>query len=357
MAETIAPRRQELKKHVAAVWATGLPRNARLVWNYCLYKAYPKLPFDDEFSVTTAEVLDVLDSDSKNTTHLKQTLDFLVSTTVQWDIMGLSGEEIKWGTHGMLSGAEIEKGVITYRYDKRLREALYEPERWALIDLLVQVNLSGKYAVAIMEMIVHVYDFNEGISKCPWIELEKVHDLLGIEGGTYTEWRYFNRDVLKPALDQINSKTDFDVKLKRKGRPVSHIRFDINYTGSSQRIVENAKQKKAEQEKNAGEGKAEVGGTARNRPSYEGQQSSLFSGSSKFSEGVLDLLARLPEKVRKSVAEGAKERLELDIKRNDDLKKFWPVWQREGINNPSLNAAYRNRLETIMRERNLIPDA
>lgn len=337
------PKRQALKKHVAAVWATGLPRNARLVWNALTYHAYPSLPYADEFAVPIERLMEVLDSESKNTDHLKRTLDLLVRTTVQWDILGLSGEEIEWGTHGMLSGAQIRSGQVIYRYDKPLRQALYEPERWAIIDLLLQVTLSGKYAVGLLEMIIHAYDLNAGVSKCPWIELRQLRELLGADSSMYEEFKYLNRDVIKPSLDQINSKTDFQVKMKRRGRPVSHVRFDITSAKTPKQVTQRAHQKRAEQENE--QRALEVGGQPRESPSRK----------VKTHKNVPDLLARLPERVRKSVVAAAMQRIETDLKRNEALRDLLPTWKKHGINDARVNKMYLTRLELVMSERNLIP--
>lgn len=60
------------------------------------------------------------------------------------------------------------------------------------------------------------------------IEVEGLKKILGLEE-QYPDFKIFNRDVLKPSVDQINKHTDIKIKLTaiRKLRKIESLKFEI----------------------------------------------------------------------------------------------------------------------------------
>ena len=53
---------------------------------------------------------------------------------------------------------------------------------------------------------------------------------MGLEKDEYPEFKVFNRDLIKPAIKEINELTNFfiEVEQKRQGRPIAFLKFRIS---------------------------------------------------------------------------------------------------------------------------------
>ena len=52
---------------------------------------------------------------------------------------------------------------------------------------------------------------------------------MGLESDEYSAFAFLNRDVIKPAINEINALTDYHVEVeqKRMGRKVAELKFRI----------------------------------------------------------------------------------------------------------------------------------
>ena len=87
----------------------------RRAWNILLANAYNELPNKDIHRVSIAELAKSLGFNSKDSEHLKETLEALVDCTVEWNLLGKDKKE-RWGVASLLASAEIEKGICTYGF-------------------------------------------------------------------------------------------------------------------------------------------------------------------------------------------------------------------------------------------------
>jgi hypothetical protein len=64
----------------------------------------------------------------------------------------------------------------------------------------------------------------------PFITIKQFHKLMGVENSQYVrQFKILNRDVLKPAVAEINKVSDLrvEVEQQRKGRKVVALKFKI----------------------------------------------------------------------------------------------------------------------------------
>ncbi|MEM1044223.1 MAG: RepB family plasmid replication initiator protein [Bacteroidota bacterium] len=223
--EVLPARRGELKKHVGAVHVKGqLSLLQRKVSNVLLLRAYEDLPnpevFEHEIRLQT--LAEVAGFDSNDHALLREALEALAGTTITWNLLDAEGAE-EWGVSTFLAQAVVKNG--TCRYAPDLRRKLYNPEIYARINLSVQERFGSGYALALYENCVRF----RKVGSTGWIDLDRWRDLLGVEPGQYDQFKYLNRDVLKPAVEEVNRYSDIRVEMdrKREKRRVVALKFSI----------------------------------------------------------------------------------------------------------------------------------
>ncbi|OZC01348.1 hypothetical protein BSZ36_18080 [Rubricoccus marinus] len=243
----------EIKKHVGAVHVKGsLSLLERKVSNVLLLNAYEDLPnpevFEHEIRLRT--LADVAGFDSNDHALLRASLESLAGTTITWNILDAEGGE-EWGVSTFLAQAVTRGGVCRYAYAPDLRKKLYNPEIYARINLSVQERFGSGYALALYENCVRF----RKVGSTGWISVEQWRDLLGVEPGQYDSFKYLNRDVLKPAITEVNRFSDIRVSMERKreGRRVAALKFRIEESDQLQLDLGGGAKRAAQEAGSAGE--------------------------------------------------------------------------------------------------------
>ena len=200
----------------------------RRAWNVLLANAYNELPNKDIHRVSVAELAKKLGFNSHNEDYLKETLEALVDCTVKWNILGKDKKE-EWGVASLLAEARIRDGICTYAYPPYLRTRLYNPRIYTKLNLRLQNEFKSQYALILWEVCFDYFDVNRGCGETPFIPIEIFRELMGLEKGEYSLFKVLNRDVIKPAIKEVNDLTDYfvEVEQKRIGRKVGELKFRI----------------------------------------------------------------------------------------------------------------------------------
>ena len=200
----------------------------RRAWNVLLANAYNELPNKEIHSVSVAELAAKLGFDSGNVVYLKETLRALRNFEVQWNILGKDNKQ-EWGVAGLLASSDIKNGICTYAFAPHLRPKLYNPRIYTRLNLQLQNRFKGQYALILWEVCFDYFDTKRDEGETPFIPLETFRELMGIEAEEYPLFKLLNRDVIKPALKEINDLTDYfvEVEQKRLGRKVAELKFSI----------------------------------------------------------------------------------------------------------------------------------
>ena len=222
--------KMEVIKHSAAVHIqNSITLLQRRAWNVLLAHAYDELLTEEEHGIRTKDLMRMLEFDSKNEEYLKESLEALVSCKVRWNVLD-KDHHWEWGVTTLLAHATIKSGLCTYSYSPPLRKRLYNPTLYARISLSLQNKFDSKHSLALWELCVDYLDESKRYGETPFIPLEKFKDLLGLSDSTYVnEFKILNRDVIKPAVEEINNETDFQVTIgyQRRGRKVVAVQFRI----------------------------------------------------------------------------------------------------------------------------------
>ena len=200
----------------------------RRAWNVLLANAYNELPNTDIHHVNVAELARKLGFNSKNEDYLKETLEALVNCTVEWNILGKDKKQ-EWGAASLLAWVLIKDGICSYEFARPLRLKLHNPRVYAKLNLRLQNRFKSQYALILWEVCFDYFDADRDQGETPFILLETFRELIGIGDREYQTFKALNRDVIKPAIKEINDLTDYHVEVehKRLGRKIAELKFRI----------------------------------------------------------------------------------------------------------------------------------
>ena len=200
----------------------------RRAWNVLLANAYNELPTAEVHRVSIAELANKLGFNTKKLDYLKETLEALVDCKIKWNLLNKDKQE-KWGVASLLSEVDIESGICTYAFTPYLRYKLYNPRIYAKLNLRLQNQFTSRYALVLWEVCFDYFDTERDQGETPFIPLERFRELMGLEKDEYSMFKELNRNVIKPAIKEINALTDYhvDVEHKRLGRRIAELKFRI----------------------------------------------------------------------------------------------------------------------------------
>ena len=234
----------ELKKHVGAIALVPMSRPITALQR----KAYNVLIFlsqeqgeQDSYRAQLQKVMLMSKTDSsQDYRRIKQTLRSFVSTVVEWQSPS-HGEFERWDACGMLSHVALIKHAngtleLEWSFARQVRDALLDPGRYARIALEYSGELKRHSSIVLMEVCVRFIE-NPGrvTSRHPWqwwrpVLSGKPEHMKKTKNAP--EYRYFKRDVLEPALEEVNRVTHIEVALlEHKGsdnKTVIDIQFTVN---------------------------------------------------------------------------------------------------------------------------------
>ncbi|KDB52912.1 hypothetical protein X805_15160 [Sphaerotilus natans subsp. natans DSM 6575] len=118
---------------------------------------------------------------------------------------------------------------LEWSYSVKLRQELLRPSVFAKLSLEIIAQLCSHGAIALYEICSRYRDVSQ-TARQPWSWWRPV--LSGKPETDETrrqEYRFFKRDVLKPALAEVNAVTDLVVELveSRSGRFISDLQFKV----------------------------------------------------------------------------------------------------------------------------------
>jgi hypothetical protein len=176
--------------------------------------------------VTLKDFKTDIDYGSRDHEFLRKVLTDIASTPLQYNIISATGEK-EWEVIPILSYAKISRNKVTFRFPSELREDLLNPEVYATIDLAIQNKFISGHALALYE---NTYRFIK-LGKTPFISLAHIKGMLGIDLKAYPEFKYFNREVIKKAVKEINRLSNViitEVVPKKKGNAISSLQFILD---------------------------------------------------------------------------------------------------------------------------------
>ena len=212
-----------LKKHVAAIHCSGeLSLVERKLSNILLLNAYNDLLTKDVHTIQSRLVFAMLGwEDSNNIDGLKTTLKSLMSTIVEFNLIGDGKDE--WEAMTLLSSAKLVGGECSYSYSKGLAAKFYKPEVYAVINLAVQKRFKSNYALTLYENCIRFIN----VGSTGYWEIATFRKMMGAKSPTYDEFKRLSSFVIKVAVNEINAEAGIKIvaDYKKVNRKVVAVRF------------------------------------------------------------------------------------------------------------------------------------
>lgn len=200
-----------------------LTRVERLYLNVALAFAIRHLGKRRLHSIPIDEFKDIVDYQYGGYRELKRSFASLRKKEIQFG--SLSDDREPWACVGWFAEVQIRDGLIVYEFSSSMEQVLAESAiQFTKLDLMMLARLEGHNAMALYEVCkrfarVHTTAYRS----IEWWHLALVARPLPER----FQFKTFNRDVLKPAIAEINAKTDIHIEMETRGRPVATMRFKI----------------------------------------------------------------------------------------------------------------------------------
>ncbi len=193
-----------------------------IIWHSQKHKFKPgehALPVRDVFHLIG------LDS-SRNNDVLKGALRVLASSVIEWNVFG-EDRVAEWGVCTFLASGVLRGGKLHYILNPKIVEKINQPTLYAKIQLLVQSRIRKRHALVLYEFFLDSLSRIRQDSVRILLATEKLYDLLGVNRDM--SYKFFNRDVIKPSVNEITKQTDINVALdtNRERRRVVEVIFTI----------------------------------------------------------------------------------------------------------------------------------
>lgn len=166
--------------------------------------------------------------------ELKKHLRSMVTHVIEWQSPS-PGETNEWGACTLLSEVRLRKQNgetwLLWAYPPSMREDLMAPSRYAQIRRSTIAQFRSHAGLALYEICARYKDNPSHLtSKHHW------HWWLPVLTGKpapkeiKTEFRFFNRDTIKPAIDEVNEVSELVISVHefKVGRTIQDLQFEVH---------------------------------------------------------------------------------------------------------------------------------
>ena len=230
----IATNENFVLKHTAAVHISNkLSLLERKIFNILIKNIRTNKDSANLQSIHIKQLLIWLGSDGcTNYEFLKESLHNLVNTSLRFNILNKDRKK-KWeSSMALLSEVHFDGGMVHYSVSPSLREALARPSSYAYLEIKFQNLLSSRHSLALWEFCCEQLDTTGAKNMVtPYIEIEQLKLLLGVDSQGYESYKVFNSRIIKKSINEINLKTNIQISsilTKKNGKKIDSIAFNIS---------------------------------------------------------------------------------------------------------------------------------
>lgn len=141
-------------------------------------------------------------------------------------------EKQKIEVGGFLDHAEIKykndvSGAleIQWRFSTMFKRMASNSNHWAILDRQTQFALRSRYSLLLFQHLASYFQLQHITYKR--FSISELRAVLNIENSAHTQFKFLNRDVLKPTLSEINQLSRFQISMStiKSGRSVTEVQF------------------------------------------------------------------------------------------------------------------------------------
>lgn len=164
------------------------------------------------------------------------------------------GKSYEWISLFAAIGFDDDKQKVHFEIPEKIEQIIKNPSHFARLDTYFVIGLKGKYSVSLYQFLeskINMWKFDpvkmpDEHQRFIEVELSEIRAWLGT-GDQYSEWYNFNKRVLLPAIEEINSNpiaSTFTVRteeVRGARNKVKAIRFFLTKTAERIRIEQGLK--------------------------------------------------------------------------------------------------------------------
>lgn len=225
--------------HLELIASVNLTLAERRLFNYLLHHAIKKLPDQLNFSISLSQLQGVFGAGPPPLDKLKSALMHLLNTQVEFLLQEHNHE--RWFLTTLLADTGLNLATNTLEYSYTQTSAMVYTEPLLLERCLIQAHFSYKYSVLLYELLAKQFYLNQPDF---YVELMSLRDAIRIEAQKMQNFADFNRTVLGPACEEINSYASFTVKYtpRHQGRKTIGLHFTctskfLRHLGSAKDVI------------------------------------------------------------------------------------------------------------------------
>lgn len=192
----------------------------------------------DEYSTPLGQLVSRANIDSKNTKLIRSHLESMRRFSVTWNTRRI--DEVEWRNTGLLKEVWITQGqgkvaMVGWELSKKIRERLIDPDSFfTRLSLQMMTSLRSGSSITLYEICsqyaTNDHDGEGGLTRRAQFEWWQPRLSGSIDDEEVKqEYKYFKRDLLVPAIKEINEITDIVIELieHRIGRRIEEIQFRV----------------------------------------------------------------------------------------------------------------------------------
>ena len=194
------------------------------------------------FSAPLNTVIRGFEGNVSASNDLKKHLRSMVTHVVEWQSPSPS-ETIEWGACALLSEVRLFKkngeNWLSWAYPPSLRQEMLTPQRYAQIRRSTIAQFRTHAGLALYEICARYKDNPSHMtSKQHWQWWLPVLTGKPVPDEIKTEFRFFNRDTIKPAVDEVNEISELTVTVRehKVGRTVEYLQFEVHKKAEPQDV-------------------------------------------------------------------------------------------------------------------------
>lgn len=218
-------KKLDLKKHIALVHSSSkITLVQKKITNALLHNAYDELMDADVHKIEVSRLCKLIDFGSHNQQVVKDALKGLMQTIIEWNVIDEDIGQV-WEASTLLASVSLKGSICEYSYSHHLKNLLYSPIRYGIVNLSVQAKFKSSYGLALYENCNRY----RKIGQTPQFDILTFRSLMGISEEKYPIFRDFKRRVLSVAINEVNTYSDILIEPSyiKKGRRVVQIKFMI----------------------------------------------------------------------------------------------------------------------------------
>ena len=182
---------------------------------------------------------------SRNNAHLEQVITEAQRALIQATTAPDADGSKPFGSVQLIGRISYQGGRFQFRVPPDLIGIIRGPGKSHWLSLRITSLFTLSYARVMYDHLLPYAD--DGITD--WLELEELRSWQGAMGAKAYEFKYFKRDWLAPAVEQINEVSDLNVSYETRNEPgsrkIGRLRFRIERKELAERVLHTHEQAQA----------------------------------------------------------------------------------------------------------------